>query len=1235
MSGQNKPVNFEYPFENVRGMLSAPCLTAFAQLGVLRLNAKCGYIVLSTCDPNGSIFVLAESGTGPSLRKTDGYNDGLWNGVGAINKQADLVNEFLEIFKQPQGAPKHIFIADITGDSKYTQHFTMTVNRIRSMAIVPLKSLEYGAIIGTYIVIDNKPRECTTEAEIEFLLDTATMITDYLERECLNSVQHQADKMLKALGLFIEGGSSLQDKQTKEEVWTKKSFEQNLAIDQKQMGSNDLTKSRTHESTASHTKQHIHLLQDNFYNNICTKSSTLCSKASKQESTVKEMHSICRDRKISNEFKNSHSESKLKNSHSESKLKKIMLNSRPSLMRNISLASMDSNFSDTTPSFEKHFILKTEVQSETTSSEKLNLPSGSSLTSDIKKVFARASNLIRESISIDGVVYFNAAHSSSRASSHFKMDEISSMALRNKHPLCLFADETSRHTSETDFTGRCCEILGFSTNISSSLHGHDAPDELLGFPLSILRKMLNHYPRGLVFNFGDDGSLIEPEEITHSAQHDLSKYIDAAEIHTILPKARSVFWLPLWDQNCDRWFSGCFIWSNYATETLSSDQGTTYLATFGNSTMAEISRLSAKVLSKMKADFVSNISHELRSPLHGVLASVEFLKDTQMRKILLDTINHVLDFSKVNPKRKEEKNLLGLSKNKFGIGDGSDDRTGKTDISIISEEVIETIYAGHFLTQSVFFKGNQHISQDLSPEICPISVIIKIPFRQNWIYEINKGAWRRILMNLFDNAIRYTSTGFVTISLDVEDHNDLSASKDLPPSTLILKIEDTGRGISPNFLKHQLYKPFTQEDTLSTGAGLGLSIVKAIVNDLSGTIVIHSEPLNGTEVTVRLPLKQSSVPKKIIERKMIMEVRARCEGLKVQMIGFSRHPDHREEPSGNFSMEIMSIIKLQNSLEACLQDWFGLQILASDQKEIPPDLFVILEGGLNDRPIQSVLNTLGHQQGNREKVAMILTNRCPNNTNNIKMMGFRYFYLHQSYGPHKIAKVLFQEYCNSKDATLHQLDMPSQGQAMGSPPPTQSSKLVWSPQTALDHSIHMTPKLSKELSPPIFSTTSSFSISQRSIPTTISHPLSSPVKDQTPMISEDIRVLLVEDNKINLRLLVATMKKLKTAYATATNGLEALNTYKEYTGKFDAIFMDISMPVMSGIESSKNIRTYERENNLNPVVLIALTGAANESTRQEAFSNGIDIFLTKPVPMKALGNMLEVLSHEGRLALLT
>jgi CheY-like chemotaxis protein len=72
------------------------------------------------------------------------------------------------------------------------------------------------------------------------------------------------------------------------------------------------------------------------------------------------------------------------------------------------------------------------------------------------------------------------------------------------------------------------------------------------------------------------------------------------------------------------------------------------------------------------------------------------------------------------------------------------------------------------------------------------------------------------------------------------------------------------------------------------------------------------------------------------------------------------------------------------------------------------------------------------------------------------------------------------------------------------------------------------------------------------------------------------------------------------------------------------------MPIMDGIESTRHIRRYERECALEPVALIALTGAANPNTRQEAFTSGIDLFLTKPVPMKSLKVMLDDLELNGR-----
>jgi signal transduction histidine kinase len=85
-----------------------------------------------------------------------------------------------------------------------------------------------------------------------------------------------------------------------------------------------------------------------------------------------------------------------------------------------------------------------------------------------------------------------------------------------------------------------------------------------------------------------------------------------------------------------------------------------YMSAFGNSITAEVSRLEISALSKAKSDFISSISHEMRSPLHGILASTEMLRDTMKLSsevsmlnsidacgsMLLDTINHLLDYSK-------------------------------------------------------------------------------------------------------------------------------------------------------------------------------------------------------------------------------------------------------------------------------------------------------------------------------------------------------------------------------------------------------------------------------------------------------------------------------------------------------------------------------------------------------------------------------------------------------------
>lgn len=100
------------------------------------------------------------------------------------------------------------------------------------------------------------------------------------------------------------------------------------------------------------------------------------------------------------------------------------------------------------------------------------------------------------------------------------------------------------------------------------------------------------------------------------------------------------------------------------------------------------------------------------------------------------------------------------------------------------------------------------------------------------------------------------------------------------------------------------------------------------------------------------------------------------------------------------------------------------------------------------------------------------------------------------------------------------------------------------------------------------------------------------------------------------------MKRLKLPYKTAGNGREALDHYTASAGRFCCVLMDISMPVMDGLEATRGIREFERKHKVTSATIIALTGLASSGAQQEAFASGIDMFMTKPVRLKNLAEVL-------------
>lgn len=108
------------------------------------------------------------------------------------------------------------------------------------------------------------------------------------------------------------------------------------------------------------------------------------------------------------------------------------------------------------------------------------------------------------------------------------------------------------------------------------------------------------------------------------------------------------------------------------------------------------------------------------------------------------------------------------------------------------------------------------------------------------------------------------------------------------------------------------------------------------------------------------------------------------------------------------------------------------------------------------------------------------------------------------------------------------------------------------------------------------------------------------------------------------------MKRRNTPYLTASNGVEALEIYTSNPAACEIILMDISMPVMDGLASTRAIRLLEKQKGLQPCIIIILTGLASASIQEETHASGADAYLAKPVRLKELDDILVRIKSQVR-----
>ena len=227
-----------------------------------------------------------------------------------------------------------------------------------------------------------------------------------------------------------------------------------------------------------------------------------------------------------------------------------------------------------------------------------------------------------------------------------------------------------------------------------------------------------------------------------------------------------------------------------------------------------------------KGHFLSNISHEIRTPLNGIIGFIQVLLNTNLsieQKDYMDLINS------------SGRNLMKIVND---ILDFSKMESGKLDL-------IVTDFNPHFLIEDViksFSVSSTNRKIDLRMRVSD-----QLP---NIVYG-DMMRLRQIFINLMQNALKFTDSGFVEITADVYNQFD-------DDIRLLFSVRDTGIGIDP-MKQRDIFENFIQADPAVTrkygGTGLGLSIVKKLVSIMGGFIWVESEPHKGSNFFFILSFK--------------------------------------------------------------------------------------------------------------------------------------------------------------------------------------------------------------------------------------------------------------------------------------------------------------------------------------------------------------------------------------------